>query len=183
MSDFNHDKVFGLGAEFTTATALCQAAEKMKAYGYEHWEAHSPFPLNGLGELLKQSPSRVSDASLVGGIAGALLSFALIYYTAAIDYPLIVQGKPYFSFELAFPIIFEGTILGAALATLFALFFLARLPKLYHPVFNWDHFKRVTGSGFFLVLEARDPLYSERKSAAFLESLGGIHITVIREND
>ena len=36
-----------------------------------------------------------------------------------------------------------------------------QLPKWYHPVFNWERFTQVTDDGFFLVIEARDPKFSE----------------------
>ena len=35
------------------------------------------------------------------------------------------------------------------------------LPRWHHPIFNWDRFSRVTNDGFFLVIEARDPRFSE----------------------
>jgi hypothetical protein len=56
-----------------------------------------------------------------------------------------------------------------------------QLPMWYHPVFNWDHFKKVTDDGFFIVIEARDPKFSELKTRELLESLGGKHVTLIQD--
>ena len=39
------------------------------------------------------------------------------------------------------------------------------LPRWYHPMFNWERFSRVTNDGFFLVIEARDPRFTENGSA------------------
>ncbi len=60
-----------------------------------------------------------------------------------------------------FPIIFELTVLFSAFSTIFALLIMNQLPKWYHPVFNWERFTRVSDDGFFLVVEARDPKFSE----------------------
>jgi len=48
-------------------------------------------------------------------------------------------------------------------------------------MFNWERFKRVTNDGFFLVLEARDPRFSENEARELLERTGGQHITVVHE--
>jgi hypothetical protein len=48
-------------------------------------------------------------------------------------------------------------------------------------VFNWDRLKKVTDDGFFIIIEARDPQYSEHETRQFLESIGGTHVTVIEE--
>ena len=48
-----------------------------------------------------------------------------------------------------------------------------QLPKWYHPIFNWDRFAKVTDNGFFLVIEARDPQFSETKTRELLEEIGG----------
>ncbi len=55
-------------------------------------------------------------------------------------------------------------------------------PGWNHPLFNWDRFKRVTNDGFFLVLEARDPRFSENEAVQLLERTGGQHITAIHED-
>jgi hypothetical protein len=56
-----------------------------------------------------------------------------------------------------------------------------RLPMWYHPVFNWERFKRVTDDGFFLVIESRDPKFNEAQTRELLESIGGKHVTLIHD--
>jgi hypothetical protein len=41
----------------------------------------------------------------------------------------------------------------------------------YHPVFNVPAFRRVTEDGFFLCIEARDPLFDRGGTKRFLETL------------
>ena len=98
-------------------------------------------------------------------------------------YPIIVHGKPYDwrTLPAFFPIMFELTILFSAFTTVFALMIFSQLPKWYHPVFNWERFKKVTDDGFFLVIESRDPKFSESKTREVLEGMGGQHVTLIHD--
>ena len=96
---------------------------------------------------------------------------------------LIVDGKPYTwaTIPAFFPIIFELTVLFSAFSTVFSLLIMNQLPKWYHPVFNWERFSRVTDDGFFIVIEARDAKFSETKTRALLEEIGGQHVTLIHD--
>ncbi|NBS14182.1 MAG: DUF3341 domain-containing protein [Verrucomicrobia bacterium] len=154
----------GIGAEFPSAAALLHAAEKIHALGFRRWDVYSPFPIHGMDHAMGFKRSRVSLFSLLGGITGLSTAFALIYYTSAINYPLIVQGKPYFALEPSMPIFFELTVLLTAFGTIIGLLLLTLMPRLHHPVFNWDRFKKVTDDGFFLVLEATDPRFQPDSS-------------------
>ena len=172
----------GLGAEFPSAAALLHAAEKIHALGFRRWDVYSPFPIHGMDHAMGFKRSRVSLFSLLGGITGLSTAFALIYYTSAINYPLIVQGKPYFALEPSLPIFFELTILLTAFGTVLGLLLLTLLPRLYHPVFNWDRFKKATDDGFFLVLESADPRFQPDASRQLLAEMGGTHISEIYQD-
>jgi hypothetical protein len=172
----------GLGAEFPSAAALLHAAEKIHRLGFRRWDVYSPFPIHGMDHAMGFKRSRVSLFSLLGGITGLSTAFALIYYTSAINYPLIVQGKPYFALEPSLPIFFELTILLTAFGTVLGLLFLTLLPRLHHPVFNWDRFKKATDDGFFLVLEAADPRFHPDVSRKLLTEIGGTHISEIYQD-
>ena len=171
--------IFGLGAEFSSAGTLLEAAKKVHAQGFRKWDVYSPFPIHGMDHAMGFQRSRVSLFSLIGGFTGLATAFGLIYYTSAINYPLIVQGKPYFALESSLPIFFELTILLTAFGTILGLLLLTLLPRLHHPVFNWDRFQKATDDGFFLVLEANDPQFDSNQSRRFLQALGGTHITEI----
>ena len=169
----------GLGAEFPTAASLLHAAKKVQALGFRRWDVYSPFPVHGMDHAMGFKRSRVSLFSLIGGFIGLGTAFALIYYTSALNYPLITQGKPYFALEPSLPIFFELTILLTAFGTVLGLLLLTLLPRFHHPVFNWDRFQRVTDDGFFIVLEAADPQFSEEASRKVLQEIGGTHISEI----
>ena len=171
--------LFGLGAEFSSAGALLEAAKKVYSLGFRKWDVYSPFPIHGMDHAMGFQRSRVSLFSLIGGCTGLTVAFILIYYTSAINYPLIVQGKPYFALEPSLPIFFELTILLTAFGTVLGLLLLTLLPRLHHPVFNWDRFQRATDDGFFLVLESTDPRFDTASSRQLLQGIGGLHITEI----
>ena len=172
----------GLGAEFPSASALLHAAEKIHALGFRRWDVYSPFPIHGMDQAMGFQRSRVSLFSLLGGITGLSTAFALIYYTSAINYPLIVQGKPYFALEPSLPIFFELTILLTAFGTIIGLLLLTLMPRLHHPVFNWERFKKVSDDGFFLVLEAADPRFQPEASRKLLGEIGGSEISEIYQD-
>jgi hypothetical protein len=174
--------LYGLGAEFSSAAALLEAAKKIYAHGFKKWDVYSPFPIHGMDHAMGFKRSRVSLFSLIGGFTGLTTGFVLIYYTSALNYPLIVQGKPYFALEPSLPIFFELTILLTAFGTILGLLLLTLLPRLHHPVFNWDRFQRATDDGFFLVLEVADPKFDATASRQLLEGVGGTHITEIYQD-
>jgi hypothetical protein len=158
------------------------AAEKIHALGFRRWDVYSPFPIHGMDQAMGFQRSRVSLFSLLGGITGLSTAFALIYYTSAINYPLIVQGKPYFALEPSLPIFFELTILLTAFGTIIGLLLLTLMPRLHHPVFNWERFKKVSDDGFFLVLEAADPRFQPEASRQLLGEIGGSQISEIYQD-
>jgi hypothetical protein len=174
--------LFGLGAEFSSSAALLEAAKKIYAHGFKKWDVYSPFPIHGMDHAMGFKRSRVSLFSLIGGFTGLTTGFVLIYYTSALNYPLIVQGKPYFALEPSLPIFFELTILLTAFGTILGLLLLTLLPRLHHPVFNWDRFQRATDDGFFLVLEVTDPKFDPSASHQLLQGMGGTHITEIYQD-
>jgi len=174
--------LFGLGAEFPSAAALLEAAKKIHAHGFKKWDVYSPFPIHGMDHAMGFKRSRVSLFSLIGGFTGLTTAFVLIYYTSALNYPLIVQGKPYFALEPSLPIFFELTILLTAFGTILGLLLLTLLPRLHHPVFNWDRFHRATDDGFFLVIEVTDPKFDPSASRQLLQEMGGTHITEIYQD-
>jgi hypothetical protein len=176
-------KVYGLGAEFDTPGALMHAAEKVRDAGYRRWDCHTPFPVHGMDQAMGLQKSWLSARVLAGGTAGFLTAIGLTMIPSFGLYPLIVHGKPYdfFTSPAFFPIFFELTVLFSAFATVFSLLVMNKLPRWYHPVFNWERFKRVTDDGFFIVIEASDPKFNEAKTRELLEAAGGKHVTLIHD--
>lgn len=167
-------------AEFDSPYALLHAAEKIRAAGYKKFDCHSPFPIHGMDKAmgLGRSPlGYIVGASALVGMAGIL---ALTYWTSAVDYPLVISGKPFFSWQAFIPVIFAVTILTSAFGAFLGMLSLNKLPRLFHPVFNSERFVGATDDRFFVSIESNDPLYNADKTRSFLASLGGSHIEVVQ---
>ena len=171
--------LYGLLAEFDSATAIVEAARKTREAGFTKIDAYTPFPIHELDAALKLPRTRLPWIVLLGGIAGMASGFALQYWASVIEYPLNIGGRPLNSW-VAFSIpTYETTILLAALATAGSMLVLNGFPQPYHPVFNVEAFRRTaTSTGFFLCIEATDPRFDAARTRAFLE---GLHPKAINE--
>jgi hypothetical protein len=161
--------IYGLMAEFTTPEELLAAARRAREGGFRHLDAYTPFPVEGLAEVLDCHHTRLPLVVLIGGIIGALAGYLLQYYTSVIDYPINVGGRPLNSWPAFLPVTFETTILVAALAAVLGMLALNGLPMPYHPVFNVPRFALATRDRFFLCVEATDPNFDRDGTRRFLE--------------
>ena len=164
---------YGLIATFDTAPSLYRAAEKVRDAGYRYWDCITPFPIHGLDKAMGLRRSIVPRISLAGGITGFITGMSMIWWTGAVDYQLIVGGKPLFSPMFAFPVSYELTILFTAFATIIGMFVVNGLPMHYHPVLKYEHIRRGMDDTFFIVIEARDPRFNLATTKALLEKAGG----------
>ena len=102
---------------------------------------------------------------------------------------IMVHGKPstwgdgLLALQFFFPVMYELTILFSAFGAVFGMILINGLPRFHHPVFNWSRFGKVTDDKFFIVIESRDPNFSETKTKALLEEAGGKHVTPIYDEE
>src|ERR1700724_1588042 len=176
---------FAVVAEFASATSLFEAAEKVRDAGFKFWDVHSPFPIHGMNKAMGLGKSPLGYIIFCGGFLGFTTAVLLEFIPSSLLYPLIVHGKPvnFFTVPPFFPIMFELTILFSAFTAFFGVFVMNRLPRLHHPLFDYEPFKRVTNDAFFLVIESVDPKFSEIATRDFLDEIGGQNVTVLYEND
>jgi hypothetical protein len=163
--------IYGLLAEFEGPNALVAAAQRTREEGYRRIDAYSPFPIEELAEALGLRPTRLPLLVLFGGLVGGIGAYFMLYYSAAIDYPLNVGGRPFHSWPMFIPITFEVTILVAALTAVLGMLALNGLPMPYHPVFNVQRFALATRDRFFLCIEATDAKFDREATWKFLEGL------------
>jgi hypothetical protein len=162
---------YGLLAEFPSAESLCAAVRRAREHGYTRAEAYSPFPIEGLDEVLGGVKDRSAPAALVGGLLGGAGTYFLQWYAAVVDYPINAGGRPLHSWPAFIPATFEITILGAALAAVLAMLIQNGLPKLYHPLFEVEEFELASRNRFFLCLPAHDPVFAPGPARTLLEDL------------
>lgn len=174
--------IYGVVAEFDTPDALVRAGHEVHhKHGYTKLDALTPFPVHGIDEAIGVPPSMLGFIVFGFGCLGLLSAYLLIWYTGAIDYPLVIGGKPLFSFVFSVPIMFELTVLFSAFAAVFGMLGLNGLPRFYHPVFNFPKIADATNDKYLLVVEARDPKFDIVRTQQLLESLGARFTEVVEE--
>jgi hypothetical protein len=164
-------KLYGMIAQFGTATALLHAVEQAREQGYKNIEAYSPYPVHGWSEALGFHHTKLPILIFLGGLTGACLGFGMQWSSAAYFYPINVGGKPYFSWPGFVPITFECMILLAAFTAVLGMLGLNGLPRPYHPLFNSEAFSHASRDKFFLCVESIDPKFNIEETRKFFESL------------
>jgi hypothetical protein len=76
-------------------------------------------------------------------------------------------------------VMFETTVMGAALTCFFGMWALNKLPQPYHPVFNVPAFARASTDRFFLVIETGDPRFDRTSTWNFLETTHPIGVSEV----
>jgi len=158
---------YGILAEFKGADALLDAARRAREAGYENVEAYSPFPVEGLAEVIGFRKNRIPAIVFAGGLLGGIGGYFMQWYSAVVSYPINSGGKPPHSWPEFIPVTFELTILCAALAGFFGLLFLNGLPRLHHPLFDVPEFHLASRNRFFLCIRE-----DARRFLETLEPLG-----------
>lgn len=143
-------------ARFDTPEQLLAAAQAARKAGYRRLEAYAPFAVPGLAEALSFRDRRIPVLALAAGLLNALVFYLMQWASLVLDYPFVVGGKPLNSWPAFLVVTFEMGILGAVFTAFIAMLVGNRLPKPYHPVFNWASFDRASGDGFFLQIEDAD---------------------------
>ena len=170
-------------AEFDSPVELLKAAKKLQESGYSKYDCHSPFPIHGMDDAMGLRRSPLGFVVGVSGSVGLLGMLLLTWWTSSIDYPFVISGKPLFSWQAYIPVIFAITVLFSALGAFFGMLAFNKLPMLFHTVFGSERFARVSDGGFFVGVEADDPMYDREKVKVFLESIGGKHVEVVKPDE
>ena len=177
----NKKAQWGLLAQFETPRDIFRACEKVRDEGFTRWDTHTPFPVHGLEKAMGLSRSKLPFVVVVLGFTGAALGMLMQWWTSAVDYPLVVSGKPYFSWPAFLPVTFELGVLFGALGAVLGMLALCRLPQLYHSLFNSKRFEQFSDDKFFISVEAVDPKFDKKETTAFLEGLGATHVEVVKK--
>lgn len=132
-----------LGAFHEMDSAL-HAIDDLKKQKVGDITVFTPTPHHEFEEAMERGPSKVRVFTLVFGLAGVTFGYWIPTWIS--DYwPIVVGGKPVASWVPYTIIGFEVMVLVGGLATVFAMFALARIPRLtmtvgYDPRFSSGHF-------------------------------------------
>ena len=170
-------------AEYETPSACMKAASKLRDAGFTKFDTHTPFPVHGMDGAMGMADSKLGWIVLAMGMTGLMTGIALITYANGIEYPLIVGGKPAISIPSYVPVCFELTILFSALASVFGMLGLNKLPRHHHPIFESDRFKAATDDKFFVSVEYADPKFDADRTPELLASTHPNHIEIIEDTE
>ena len=173
-------RLYGLTAQFDSAGQLLAAARTVYNEGFRRVDAFTPYPVEGLAEIIGHKKSAAPLIMLIGGIVGAVTAYGMELYAMGYFYPLNIGGRPLNSWPLYIPITFELTVLFSALFGVVGLLFLNRLPCLYHPLFSVPGFEGASTEQFFLWIEASDPRFEERQVRDLFERVAAKVVTEVR---
>jgi hypothetical protein len=124
-------KTGGIMAVFSYLDTFCGAIEKIRDRAeFSGHEAFSPTSYHEIEHACHFDPSPVRKFTLVGGLTGVTLGFALAI-GLDYDWPMVVGGKPggFFSIPAYVVIGFELTILLGAIATIAGMLIMGRIPN------------------------------------------------------
>lgn len=156
-------------AEFTEPDEMLAAVRALRSEGYERLEAFTPAFVPELAEALEVPRSRTPQLMFGAGALGACAGALVQWWCNAHDYPLNVGGRPLASVPAWIPIMFEMTVLGAAVTGFFALMVSSRLPRLVDPIERLPGSERGTLDRYLLVIDGGDPKFVADKCLRVLK--------------
>ena len=165
---------FQLLGIFDDERAVVGAIEAARGERLRIVDVYAPYAVHGLDRVLGLKRSRLSLVCLIGGALGAILKLWFEIWTAAVDWPVNVGGKPWNSLPAFVPITFEVMVLFAGLSTVAAFLIVSRLrpgkqARLIHP--------RITDDRFALLIEETDASFDVERVRRLLEAHGAVEVT------
>lgn len=174
--DHEHQQPWGLLAQFRDVDQLLSALDRLREDGFTSLEAYTPFPVEGVDQRLKLKRSPMPWVILLGGILGGSSVYALEYWINLYAYPINVAGRPLHSWPAFLPPTFEGTVLIASIFALIGVILVCGLPRVHHPVFEVEAFKRASHDGFFVAVTSDDKKFDQSILNDRLTAAGALEV-------
>lgn len=162
----------GIAAIFDTEAQILKAANAVRSKGFTKFDAITPYPVHGMEEAVGIQRSWIPYVAFVMGVIGLSSGWLLTWWTSAVSWPLNIGGKPFHSLPAFIPIMFELTILFAALSSVGALFYACGLPKVNPPIIHPD----LTSHKFAIFIPQDDTGYDTQKVESMFREMGAAEI-------
>jgi hypothetical protein len=170
-------KMGGVAGIWLDDHELVAACHKVREAGFKKFDAITPFPVHGIEEAIGIQRSMIPWVTFFAGVTGLGCGLLLQYWTSAVDWPINVGGKPFVSGPAFAPVMFELTILFAALASVGAMIALCKLPKVDPPLIDPD----LTSHKFAIFIPENDVNYDAARAEQLLKSLGAKEVKRVAE--
>ncbi len=172
--------LYSITALFASPDALVHAVQETVKAGYTRYDVHSPYPIHGIERSMRLRTSPLGYFALAFGLLGAFGSVGLMTWITLVDYPLVIGGKPFWSWPAFVPVAFELTVLSASVLTVVTMIVLYfRFPNNSHPLHDTPYMKRVSSDGFGISIQADDPVFHEAAVRAHLARVAGTEIAAV----
>lgn len=165
---------WGVLAQFANTGDLRSAIERVRRDGFTSYEAFTPFPVDEVNECLHLRNTPMPWIILVGGILGGASVYALEYWISVFAYPLNIGGRPLNSWPAFIPPTFEGAVLGASAFAILGVILVCGLPRLHHPLFEIEAFKRASTDSFFLAVGSEEANFNSEQVIELLMQAGAL---------
>ncbi len=162
----------GIAGIWSEEHLIVKAAYKTREAGFTKFEAISSYPIHGMEEACGIKRSWLPYVTFTAGCVGLLAGLGLTYWTSAVDWAVNVGGKPFFSLPAFIPIMFELTILFAALSSVGALFYACKIPRIDPPNIDPD----LSSHKFAIFIPHNDTGYDEAKIERMFKELGASEV-------
>ncbi|GAA4468041.1 DUF3341 domain-containing protein [Novipirellula rosea] len=163
---------WGFLAQFTKPSDLMDAVRRLREADFIAIETFTPFPIDELNELLPVRRSPMPLVILVGGLIGGASIYLLQYWVNVSAYPINIGGRPLHSWPAFIPPTFECIVLLASLFAFVGVILVCGLPRLHHPLFEIEAFKRASTDVFFVAVRTDDARYDARELRELLTEAG-----------
>jgi hypothetical protein len=172
MEDIMSKSQMGIAGIFTDEHQTVEAAYKVREMVGEDFEAITPYPVHGMEEACGIPRSGIPYVTFIAGITGLTIGLTFTWWTSAVNWPINVGGKPFFSLPAFIPIIFELTILFAALSSVVAMFIKCGIPGKAQKPIDLD----LTCHKFALFIPQSAKGFNEAKIEALLKTHGAVEV-------
>ncbi len=152
-------------AVFGTEHDILDATRAVRVAGLRVLDTYTPYPVHGLAEAMGLARSRLPVLCFVAAVAGAAVKLWFEYWTATVDWPLNVGGKPLNSLPAFIPVTFEVMVLSAGIITVLAFLVIGRLGPTRKAVLVAPG---ITDDRFVIAIEESDATFDLERVRALL---------------
>lgn len=167
----------GYAGIWTDEHQVVEAARRIHSMGFTKFDAITPYPVHGMEDACGIKRSPIPYVTFIAAMVGLLSGLLLTWWTSAVNWPINVGGKPFFSLPAFIPILFELTVLFAALSSVGALFYYCKLPQVDPPVIDPD----LTSHKFAIFVPVNDTGYDEGKLDQVFKEMGAVETKKVAE--
>jgi hypothetical protein len=152
------ENLYAITGLFDSPDAVLHAAEETEKAGYTKFDVHTPYPVHGMDRAMKLKTSKIGLFAFAFGLLGAVCAVLFISWVTIKDYPLVIGGKPFWSWPAFVPVSFEVTVLATSvLSTLAMIVLYFKFPNNAHPLHDTPYMKSISSNRFGIAVQADDP--------------------------